>query len=89
MEAFKSKYLSRCAELSTSPITEVLNKFKRNEEDDGTDPLKETLNLSGISIPLKACSALSSALSDNYFFTRIVLSDAFLGDDGIDDFKCC
>ena len=92
MEDFKSKYLSRCAELSTSPLTELLNIFKRYEQDDGTDPLKESLNLSGTSIPLKSCAAISSALSDNSFFTRLVLSDAFLGDDGMTGgsmYQCC
>lgn len=80
MEDFKTKYLSRCSELSISPVTELLNIFNRIEDE--TDPLKETLNMSGVSLPLKACTALASALSDNSFFTRIVLSDAFLGDDG-------
>nr|KAJ3422966.1 Leucine-rich repeat-containing protein 45 [Polyrhizophydium stewartii] len=42
----------------------------------------EKLDLSGQSVPLKACTALSLALADDCFFTRIVLADAFLGDDG-------
>ena len=86
MEDFKSKYLTRCAELAISPTTELLNIIKRYEqesESSAEDPFRETLNLSGISIPLKACTALASALSDNAFFTKIILSDTFLGDDGI------
>jgi hypothetical protein len=88
MENFKSKYLTRCAELAISPTAELLNIFKRYEQDSDAssdDPYRETLNLSGISIPLKACTALAAALSDNAFFTKIILSDAFLGDDGISD----
>ncbi|KAH9250831.1 hypothetical protein BASA81_011341 [Batrachochytrium salamandrivorans] len=44
--------------------------------------MTESLNLSGQSIPFKAASALAAALATDCFFTRIVLADAFLGDDG-------
>ncbi|KAJ8326783.1 hypothetical protein QVD99_005432 [Batrachochytrium dendrobatidis] len=110
MENFKSKYTSKCAELSIQPLTTVLDTLARRKTqiDEGNSDtlplihgpnsefeitttlspkrqkshLVETLNLSGQSIPLKAGSALASALSDDCFFTRLVLADAFLGDDG-------
>jgi len=84
MENFKSNYLSKCAELSIEPISLVVNILKDHEHQTSTT-LKETLDLSGISISLKACSALSSALSVDIYFTKLILADAFLGDDG---FKC-
>lgn len=86
MEDFQIVYLSRCAELAINPATELLNIFKKYEDSDKSDPYKDTLNLSGISIPLKSCTALAAALSNNNFFTKIIVSDSFLGDDGI--FNC-
>ncbi|KAI8930191.1 hypothetical protein BC831DRAFT_547078 [Entophlyctis helioformis] len=45
-------------------------------------PSFESLDLSGQSVPLKACSAVAAALANDVFFSRLVLADAFLGDDG-------
>lgn len=83
MEQFKSNYLRKCTELSVEPITLILNLFSEREKHEGNDfHQSETLDLSGVSISLKACTALSAALADNQYFTKLILADAFLGDDG-------
>lgn len=85
MESFKQNYLKRCAELDVEPLHNLSNIFKENEilYKDKNPKQPQTLNLSAISISLKACDALSSAIQDDTFFTNISINDAFLGDDGI------
>jgi hypothetical protein len=80
MQAFQVNYLAKCSELSVEPLPAILSIFKGS----GSDPyhLAEILDLSGISLSIKACSALSFALLDSSYFTKIILADAFLGDDG-------
>ena len=90
METFKSTYLNKCAELSIEPMNSVLNilvKQRQKQEENEKQgkqisSLSEKLDLSGHSISIKSCSALASALAQDTFFTRLVLADAFLGDDG-------
>jgi Leucine Rich repeat len=83
MEQFKSTYLSKCAEISVEPLILLLNIFTDYENrDKNTKMSSETLDLSGISISIKACTSLAAALSDNQFFTKLILADCFLGDDG-------
>ena len=84
MEQFKLTYLSKCAEISVEPLTLLLNVFTDYENRDNNDSRKsnETLDLSGISISIKSCAALASALSENQFFTKLILADCFLSDDG-------
>jgi hypothetical protein len=84
MESFKQNYLKRCAELDVEPLHNLSNIFKENEilyKDNNKQP--QILNLSAISLSLKACDALSSAIQEDTFFTKISINDAFLGDDGI------
>ena len=84
MEQFKTCYHERCAELAIEPLTHVENAIREMEllgkEDDVKLP--PTLNLSSISLSLKSCDALAFAIKDSQYFTRLVLADAFLGDDG-------
>ncbi|KAJ3367784.1 Leucine-rich repeat-containing protein 45 [Kappamyces sp. JEL0680] len=85
MEQFKTAYLQKCSELSIEPLGGLMSFLKEREgsSDAGKPRCKtETLDLTGIPISLKACSALSYSLAENSFFTKIVLADAFLGDDG-------
>lgn len=89
MQQFQQAYLQNCAELSIEPQTSIINiiqeRLKQDEGNKNTIVKKafEILDLSGQSLTLKSCSALASALTDNNFFTKVVLADAFLGDDGI------
>lgn len=86
MESFNERYVSKCAELGIEPMPTVLKAVttsKKNMEEGTPAKFFESLDLSSQSIPLKACLALSNAISDDCFFTRLILADAFLGDDGI------
>lgn len=82
MEDFKSKYLTRCGELGINPITELVNLFNKSDRKDTAILSLETLNLSAVSMNLKTISALSAGLFENSFFTKLILADTFLGDDG-------
>jgi hypothetical protein len=67
---FEQSYLDKCSELGIEPLKIDINS--------------PTLNLSGTSLSLKSCAALCSALAgDSVPFTKIILADAFLGDDGL------
>lgn len=79
MENFKSIYLGKCKELLIEPNACVLAALNGKSKD-GKHPHR--LDLSGQAIPLKACSALAAALSQDVVFTHLILADAFLGDDG-------
>ncbi|KAI9139997.1 hypothetical protein BKA69DRAFT_1039607 [Paraphysoderma sedebokerense] len=96
METFRSKYLARCKELLIDPSTVVLEQsafiskppcHSRSNSGDhdvdlhGRTKYPDTIDLSGHNVTLKAASALASALSEDVVFTKIILQDAFMGDD--------
>lgn len=88
MQQFREEYLAKCADLSIQPLATVMNTLEEYENsslDEQSKTVLETLNLSSLSLSVKACAALSSALSNNSFFTKLILADAFLGDDGCED----
>ena len=76
MDSFKTEYIESCSQLETEPIKSILDFLSEKKK------VSSVLNLSGLSIPLKPCTALANALAKDAFFTKIILADAFLGDDG-------
>ena len=77
MDSFKLHYQDSCSQLDTEPIKSIIDFLSEKK-----DKASSTLNLSGLSIPLKPCTALANTLATDGFFTKIILADAFLGDDG-------
>jgi hypothetical protein len=80
MQHFKEVYLEKCAEYDIEPIP-LVRKLLENKEQIPSG-MEHSLDLSGISLSLKASSAISAALMNNEYFTKLILADAFLGDDG-------
>ena len=85
MQVFKSEYLTKCKELHVEPnstVLETLNKTQDSSSQNNKSSFYK-LDLSGQAMNLKACSALASALTNDVVFTKVILSDAFIGDDGV------
>jgi Ran GTPase-activating protein (RanGAP) involved in mRNA processing and transport len=82
MNDFEHIYVEQSAALSVEPLKTILDGIKEAKKGKETTKNTVTLNLSGISIPLKACTALAQALTKDETFTRLILADAFLGDEG-------
>jgi hypothetical protein len=80
MQQFKEVYFERCAEYDIEPIPLVRKLLETRQEN--VTVMEQALDLSGISLSLKASSAISAALINNEFFTKLIIADAFLGDDG-------
>jgi hypothetical protein len=81
MEIFKSNYLAKCKDLNidtNATIMETIYKYNANESKSAF----VSLDLSGQAINFKSCSALAFALTGDVVFSKLILSDAFIGDDG-------
>lgn len=79
---FEHQYLEKCAELSIDPQNSILDSIIEAGKISKASNNPQTLNLSGLSLSLKSSTALSHALAKDTNFTRVILADAFLGDEG-------
>jgi Ran GTPase-activating protein (RanGAP) involved in mRNA processing and transport len=82
MNDFEHLYVQKCAELSIDPLKAILDNIKEAKNAGNISKNPSTLNLSGLSVPLKSCTALSHSLATNDTIKRLILADAFLGDEG-------
>lgn len=79
MEAFKADYLSKCNEIGIDPHPSILNTLSKI----GIENISHAkLDLSGHSLSIKEITSIAHALAKDVIFTRLIFSDAFIGDDG-------
>lgn len=79
MEAFKADYLDKCREIAVDPIPAILNILSKIQSDNISHA---KLDLSGHSISIKEITCIAHALAKDVVFTKLIFSDAFIGDDG-------
>ena len=82
MESFKSQYLSQCRDAHIEPNATILSTIQRKKDASSSSAFHK-LDLTGQALPLKQCAILGDCLSKDVVFTKLVLADAFVGDDGI------
>ncbi|KAI8820846.1 uncharacterized protein EV422DRAFT_530436 [Fimicolochytrium jonesii] len=86
MDAFKHAYLAKCSELAIDPHRALTDLLLSNRPlapaSDRVTTTAKTIDLRGQSLTLKECAALSTALSHDVYFSRVILADTFLNDEG-------
>ena len=80
MEAFKSDYLDKCNDLRLDPNPAILSILSRLNAENISHA---KLDLSGHSLSIKEITPIAHALAKDVIFTKLIFSDAFIGDDGI------
>lgn len=75
MNAFQTKFCNACQKRKIEPSQLILGQL--------VDSSAPTLSLHGYSMSAQTLSALSEALAQDTFFSRLILADCFLGDDGM------
>lgn len=79
MEVFIDRFISKCKEIQQEPPRSIIDHCKLTTSRNGD---ATTLNLTGLSLTPKICQALGHAIRDDQQFSKIIIADAFLGDDG-------
>jgi hypothetical protein len=89
MSSFKSDYLNKCKELNIEPSTSVIETLKQIQNNSPNSTHNNaskssfyTLDISGQALDVKAITPLAYAFSQDVIFTKLILSDSFIGDDG-------
>jgi hypothetical protein len=80
MEAFKAEYLDKCREIVVEPHPAILNALSKIQNDNVSHA---KLDLSGHALSIKEITSIAHALAKDVIFTKLIFSDAFMGDDGM------
>lgn len=84
INAFIEKFISKSEQLQIEPSHSIIQTLKDiHDKNPNATVTEQTLNLTGHSLSSKICACLGNALKDDMVFSRIIMADAFLGDDGI------
>ncbi|KAI8804314.1 hypothetical protein BJ742DRAFT_872004 [Cladochytrium replicatum] len=89
MDAFRTRYLAKCAELGIEPLRCILDSLLLRDNSSSIKDLSgsktrtaATIDVRGQALSVKACTALAAGIAEDAIFERYMLGDAFLGDDG-------